>query len=108
MVRSLNFWLESDTYPLMAIIGSKAPMYKASNWAVGTFCISSFIVYEICQYKRKVEKEGMKRAVEIIDRKKVEREERMKEVREKRRQEKMEADARIEEGQRERSWWKVW
>jgi cytochrome c oxidase assembly protein subunit 20 len=85
-------------------------MSKASNWAVGTFCISSFIVYEICQYKRMVEKEGMKRAVEIIDRKKIEREEKMKDAREKRRQEKIEADARIEEERqrKEKRWWKVW
>ncbi|KAI9779609.1 MAG: hypothetical protein M1839_007274 [Geoglossum umbratile] len=90
-----------------AILG--APMPKASNWAVGAFCISSFIVYEICQYKRMVEKEGMKRAVEIIDRKKIEREEKVKEAREKMRQEKMEADAMTEEKQRkERRWWKAW
>jgi cytochrome c oxidase assembly protein subunit 20 len=85
-------------------------MPKASNWAVGTFCVSSFIVYEICQYKRMVEKEGMKRAVEIVDRKKTEREQKMKESRERRQQEKAEADARIEEEKqkKERRWWRVW
>ncbi|KAH0566374.1 hypothetical protein GP486_000232 [Trichoglossum hirsutum] len=87
-----------------------SPVSKASNWAVGTFCLSSFIVYEICQYKRMVEKEGMKRAVEIVDRKKAERERKMKEAHERRRRGKMEADARLEEERqrKERRWWKVW
>ncbi|KAH0537338.1 hypothetical protein FGG08_005854 [Glutinoglossum americanum] len=90
--------------------GSKAPIPKASNWAVGTFCISSFVAYEICQYKRMVAKEGIKRAVEVVDRKKIEREQKMKEARERRRQEKMEADAIMEEERqrKEGRWWKVW
>ena len=46
------------------------PMLKACSWAVGTFCFGSFFVHEFCQRKRQLEIEGIKRVVEVIDRKK--------------------------------------
>lgn len=67
----------------------------ACNWAVGTFCFSSFFMYQYCNYNRQAEKEGMKRAMEIIDRKTVERkqkEARLERIREVRRQKKEEED----------------
>jgi cytochrome c oxidase assembly protein subunit 20 len=73
-----------------------APVQSAANWAVGTFVIGSAGMYQYCQYKRLAEKEGMTRAMEIIDRKQVERkqkEARLDRARELRRQKKEEEDA---------------
>ena len=50
-----------------------ATVLSASNWAVGTFCFGSFLMYEYCQRKRYLEMEGMKRAVEVMDRKQLEK-----------------------------------
>ncbi|KAI4719213.1 hypothetical protein E4T48_04498 [Aureobasidium sp. EXF-10727] len=74
----------------------RAPIQSAANWAVGTFVIGSAGMYQYCQYKRLAEKEGMTRAMEIIDRKQVERkqkEARLERARELRRQKKEEEDA---------------
>ena len=57
-----------------------------ANWAVGTFIFASFANYEFCLYKRHLEKSHMKRAVEIIDRKKVEKEQEMQRKRERKRE----------------------
>ncbi|KAG9659146.1 hypothetical protein KCU95_g16103, partial [Aureobasidium melanogenum] len=74
----------------------RAPIQSAANWAVGTFVIGSAGMYQYCQYKRLAEKEGMTRAMEIIDRKQVERkqkEARLERARELRRQKKEEEDS---------------
>ena len=42
----------------------------------------SAVTYEVCQYRRQKEKVGMQRAVEIIDRRKAEREKALMERRE--------------------------
>ncbi|KAI9707556.1 MAG: hypothetical protein M1836_000517 [Candelina mexicana] len=91
-----------------AVLGASLP--KASNWAVGGFCISSFVMYEYCHYQRRKEKNGMKRAVEILDRKKIEREEKMQAAREARRKAKEEADKLVEEEERKKKLkgWKFW
>ncbi|KAH0360744.1 hypothetical protein KCU65_g9205, partial [Aureobasidium melanogenum] len=73
----------------------RAPIQSAANWAVGTFVIGSAGMYQYCQHKRLAEKEGMTRAMEIIDRKQVERkqkEARLERARELRRQKKEEED----------------
>ncbi|THZ55791.1 hypothetical protein D6C86_08329 [Aureobasidium pullulans] len=75
----------------------RAPIQSATNWAVGTFVIGSAGMYQYCQYKRLAEKEGMTRAMEIIDRKQIERkqkEARMERARELRRQKKEEDDSK--------------
>jgi len=51
-------------------------------------------MYEFCQRKRTLEMQGMKRAVEVIDRKQAEKQERAEETRAARRKAKEEADAR--------------
>lgn len=54
-------------------------------------------MYQYCQFQRVAEKEGMTRAMEIIDRKQIERkqkEARMERARELRRQKKEEEDAK--------------
>ncbi|KZF24566.1 hypothetical protein L228DRAFT_237483 [Xylona heveae TC161] len=89
-----------------AVLG--APLPKASNWAVGTFCVMSFAAYEYCQIKRHMELEGMKRAVEIIDKKKVDREQKMEEARLARRKAKEEADQQAEEHAKSKGGWGSW
>jgi len=82
-----------------------APIPKAANWAVGTFIFAGIANYEFCLYRRRLERAHMKRAVEIIDRKKAEKEAAAKVKREERRRAKEEAD-RIEEERKRR--WKFW
>ncbi|KAL2072030.1 hypothetical protein VTL71DRAFT_11373 [Oculimacula yallundae] len=84
-----------------------APIPKAANWAVGTFVFASFANYEFCLYRRRIEKQHMQRAVEIIDRKKGEKEAAAKAKREERRRLKEEDDRRKEE-EAKKGWWKVW
>lgn len=50
-----------------------APVLKSCSWAVGTFCFGSFVMHEFCQRKRQLEMQGLKKAVEVIDRKKAEK-----------------------------------
>jgi cytochrome c oxidase assembly protein subunit 20 len=100
-----------------------APIQSACNWAVGTFSIAAISMYQYCQYKRRAEKEGMTRAMEIIDRKQIERkqkEARMERARELRRQKKEAEDeskfAQLNAGNfvpgesssSSSSWWKFW
>jgi cytochrome c oxidase assembly protein subunit 20 len=83
---------------------SIAPIPKAANWAVGAFVFAALANYEFCQYKRMLERSHMKRAVEIIDRKKAEKEAEAKAKRDERRRLK-EADKRPEV---KKSSWKFW
>lgn len=87
-----------------------APLPKACNWAVGTFVFASFANYEFCLYRRRLEKSHMKRAVEIIDRKKAEKEAAAKARRDERRRLKEEADRKAEEAQKNswKNWVKFW
>ncbi|KAK4611939.1 hypothetical protein CLAFUW4_12804 [Fulvia fulva] len=100
-----------------AIFG--APIFKACNWAVGTFCVGAGIMYQTCMYKRQAEKEGMMRAVEILNKKEMEkkaREQRKEAMREERRQAKeKEQDAQFAalnmaapSGNNGKPWWKIW
>lgn len=82
-----------------------APIPKAANWAVGTFAFAALANYEFCQYKRMLEKSHMKRAVEIIDQKKAEKEAEAKAKRDERRRLKEEADKQAEA---KKSNWKFW
>jgi len=90
---------------LRALLDAKIP--KASNWAAFSFVFFSFTSYEYCLYKRSLEKAHVKRAVEIIDRKKAEKEAQAQAARVERRRLKEEEDKRIEEEKKKR-WWKVW
>lgn len=87
-----------------------APVPKAANWAAGTFAGASLVTYEFCQYRRSREKVGMQRAIEIIDRRKVEREEQIKERRERaqeRARKELDKQAAAEVAAR-RSWYRFW
>jgi cytochrome c oxidase assembly protein subunit 20 len=71
---------------------------------VGTFCFAGIGAYEFCLQKRKLEKKNMQRAVEIIDRKKAEKEAQAKAKREERRRLKEEADQKAELAAKKSSW----
>ncbi|KAK7729019.1 hypothetical protein SLS57_002251 [Botryosphaeria dothidea] len=93
---------------LMAIWGKS--IAKSSNWAAGVFMFTSFASYEFCKQKRRLEREGMARAVEIMDRKREDKKNKRQEIIEARRKAKEEAD-RLEEEQMkasQKSWWKFW
>ena len=90
------------------------PIPKAANWAVGSFCAMSFAAYQICLTRRQYEKQGMQRAVEIIDKKKELRQAKLEEARKLRRLAKEEDEKRQEEERRKaeekKKWWgmKFW
>lgn len=83
-----------------------APIPKAANWAVGTFIFAGIANYEFCLYRRRLEKAHMKRAVEIIDRKKAEKEAAAQAKRVERRKAKEEVDRLAEEAKKKS--WKFW
>ena len=77
--------------------------------AIGTFCLSSAGMYEFCQRRRTLERQGMIRAAEIIDRKKVEKEREKEKMRaERRRRREEEEKAREEEKKRKKGGWRFW
>lgn len=89
----------------------------ACNWAVGTFVLGAGGMYQYCLRKRRLEKEGMTRAMEILNRKEVEkkaREQRKEQMREERRAQKdKEQDKKLAAMKRDaegngKAWWKVW
>ncbi|CCX33270.1 hypothetical protein FPQ18DRAFT_40070 [Pyronema domesticum] len=54
---------------------------RSCNWAVGGFILTTIGCYERCQYQRRKEKDGMRRAAEIIEKKRIEREAKIAEIR---------------------------
>ena len=85
--------------------------------------MTSAVLYQYCQYKRTAEKEGMMRAVEILNKKEVEKKAReayKESQRQKRREDKEhelndkyaklreEKDAMTDGGGISKPWWKVW
>ncbi|KAK3997968.1 hypothetical protein QBC44DRAFT_354423 [Cladorrhinum sp. PSN332] len=65
------------------------PIPRAANWAVGSGVLASIGQYEYCQFRRRQEKEKLKRVVEVYG--KVQAEQRAKEAKEA--QEKAEQEA---------------
>ncbi|KAI9739726.1 MAG: hypothetical protein M1834_006445 [Cirrosporium novae-zelandiae] len=87
------------------------PVIKACNWAVGTWIFSSVGMWEFCQRRRTTEKQGMKRAVEVLDKKRLEKAEaQARKMREERltREEATRIAAEEEEKRKRESWWKLW
>ncbi|EJT82484.1 hypothetical protein GGTG_02457 [Gaeumannomyces tritici R3-111a-1] len=83
-----------------------APIPKAANWAAGAFVAFAVGSYEYCQYSRRVEREKLKRAVEVFDRKAAEL---RKKAEDKKRQDAEAAAA--EEASRlasQKRWYKLW
>ncbi|KAK4549164.1 hypothetical protein LTR36_007622 [Oleoguttula mirabilis] len=110
---------------MRAIFG--AAVWTSCTWAVGSFCLGAPAMYQYCLYQRQAEKEGMMRAVEILNKKDVEkkaREARKEKAREERRRGKdVELDAQFAalgkgksadaasgggDGGGGKAWWKVW
>ncbi|KAF2144388.1 uncharacterized protein K452DRAFT_266155 [Aplosporella prunicola CBS 121167] len=96
---------------IMGIWGK--PLMKSCNWAMGAFCIMSIGGYEFCKRKIQLEKEGLTRAVEVMERKKDEKKIRREQAIAARRKAKEEQDRldelrMKEEAKRSKSWWKVW
>ena len=58
-----------------------ASVWTTCNWAVGSFVFGSFLMFEYCQRRRQLEMQGMKRAVEVIDRKQAEKKKKAAEAR---------------------------
>ncbi|KAL2260304.1 hypothetical protein VTK26DRAFT_5726 [Humicola hyalothermophila] len=80
---------------------------RAANWAVGTGALAAVGQYEYCQFRRRQERDKMKRVVEVYAAKTA-RERREKEAEERRRREEEEAARRREEEERRRRWWRFW
>ena len=57
----------------------QATVWSSCNWAVGSFIFGSFLMYEFCQRRRQLEQKGMKRAVEVLERKKAEKQQKVEE-----------------------------
>ncbi|MCJ1471709.1 hypothetical protein MMC13_000349, partial [Lambiella insularis] len=63
-------------------------------------------MFEFCQQRRKLERRGMERATEIIERKKIEKEKQLEKTRAERRQRKEEVGQAREEAEKtKKRWW---
>lgn len=100
---------------ILMLTNAKAPIPKAANWAVGTFCISATVLYQYCLMRRQAEKEGMTRVMEIMNKKQAEkqaREKRQAQLREERREAKdKELDAQYKAASDKadgKAWYKFW
>jgi cytochrome c oxidase assembly protein subunit 20 len=84
-----------------------ASVSRASNWAVGAFACGSLAYHEYCQMMRQREIEGMKRAVEVLHRKRQLREQKEKQagLLPKKPEEQKGAE---EPKKDQRSWWSFW
>lgn len=102
---------------------ARGGVLRSCNWAVGGFCVAATGAYAWCQRQRRTEINGMRQAMEIIDRRAVEkrqREQRLERARELRRQKKEVEDQEIfaklreekeagkSQSQQGKAWWKVW
>ncbi|KAK5173172.1 uncharacterized protein LTR77_003294 [Saxophila tyrrhenica] len=93
----------------------RAGVFSACNWAVFGTCFGSGIMYQYCLYKRQAERDGMIRAVEIMNKNQLEKQareqakERQKEERRKLKDQELEAHyAKLrDEEARNRPWWKA-
>ncbi|KAF3934326.1 hypothetical protein ABW19_dt0209077 [Dactylella cylindrospora] len=84
----------------------RAPMWNACTWATGMFCLTSTVIWEACRWKRGNERDGMIRAMQIMEYKAKERERKVAEKQEVERVRKEEEEKVRKEA--ERRWWRVW
>ncbi|TLS27687.1 hypothetical protein PpBr36_04312 [Pyricularia pennisetigena] len=85
---------------LRYVIG--APIPKSANWAVGAFVLAATGSYEYCQYNRRLQRENMKRTVEVYTQRAAEA--KAKQEAKKKAEEEAEA-ARLAA---QKSWYKFW
>ena len=57
-----------------------ASVWKTCNWAVGSFAFGSLLMFEYCQRRRQIEKQGIKMAMDVIDRKRAEKKKKAEEA----------------------------
>ena len=57
-----------------------ASVWKTCNWAVGSFAFGSLLMFEYCQRRRQTEKQGIKMAMDVIDRKRAEKKKKAEEA----------------------------
>ena len=57
-----------------------ASVWKTCNWAVGSFAFGSLLMFEYCQRRRQVEKQGIRMAMDVIDRKRAEKKKKAEEA----------------------------
>jgi cytochrome c oxidase assembly protein subunit 20 len=94
----------------------RSSIWSACSWAVASTCMVSGVMYQWCLYRRQMEKEGMMKAVEILNKNQMEKKareearERQKEERRKLKDQELEGTyAKLRESQAgSKPWWKVW
>ena len=67
-----------------------ASVWTTCNWAVGSFAFGSLLMFEYCQRRRQTEKQGIKMAKDVIERKRQEKKKKAEEAKT--------ADTKIDEG----------
>jgi hypothetical protein len=80
------------------------PVLIASNWAVASWCGVSVVSYQVCQYYRSKEKNGMKQAQELMEKKRASIEAKREARRRAREEHDRQEAARKQEEERKRSW----
>ena len=77
---------------LATVLIHVAPVWKTCNWAVGSFALGSLLMFEYCQRRRVLEKQGIKMAMDVIEMKRQEKK------RERAAEEAKAADTKADEG----------
>ncbi|KAF2096392.1 hypothetical protein NA57DRAFT_25674, partial [Rhizodiscina lignyota] len=96
-----------------SLLGDLGPILRSCQYALGASGATTFLKYEHCQWQRQREKQGVKRAVEIMSTKQLEKEKVKEEAKQRRRKEreereKAEEEARLEQERRRKQWWRFW
>jgi len=79
------------------------------SWAMGSFCFASAGMFEFCQRRRTLERQGMVRAAEIIDRKRLEKEKQAEKIRAERRRKREDEERKKEEEEKSKKiGWSLW
>lgn len=79
-------------------------MITSSNYAVAAWCVTGCVHYQVCQYYRRKEKDGMKQAQELMEKKRATIEAKKEARRRAREEQEKLADAKRLEEQRQKSW----
>ncbi|KAK6537955.1 hypothetical protein TWF694_010850 [Orbilia ellipsospora] len=83
----------------------RASVWNACSWTAGAGTFTGIVIWEACRWKRGREKDGMIRAMQIMEYKRLEREKKLEERREQQRL-KEEEERRRKEAVK--NWWKPW
>ncbi|KAK7192856.1 hypothetical protein DPSP01_012932 [Paraphaeosphaeria sporulosa] len=89
-------------YMVGAVI--RKPVLICSNYAVATWCVTGCVHYQVCQYYRRKEKDGMKQAAELMEKKRATIEAKKEARRRQREEQERLAEAQRLEEERRKSW----